>query len=158
MAAPTPTARVLPDGRLLQGGFKSLITLARDTNIKFWEKTVQPPSLDGGEPIDFSTMHNTRYHTKAPRSLIDMGPVVAVCEYDPKVYDEIRESINEPTTVTVLWKDGSTLAFYGWLQKFETAAMEEGAAPEATVTICPSNWDYVNDVEAAPVLTEVSGT
>jgi hypothetical protein len=150
MAAPTPTARGTPSGIKLKDGYQSLITFAASTTISLWEKTVQPPGLDGGDPVVQRTM--------APRALITMTPHTFTAAYDPAVYSSILSLLNVETTVTVTFKDGSTLAFYGFLQKFEPAAMSEGTQPEATVTICPTNFDYVNKVEAAPVLTSVSGT
>lgn len=158
MAAPTPTARGTPSGIKLKDGYQSLITFAASTTISLWEKTVTPPGLDGGEPVVQTTMHNTQWRTMAPRALITMTPHTFTAAYDPAVYSSILSLLNVETTVTVTFKDGSTLAFYGFLQKFEPAAMSEGTQPEATVTICPTNFDYVNKVEAAPVLTSVSGT
>lgn len=158
MAAPTPTTRVTPAGIMLEDGYQSLVTLAADTNIDFWEKTVQPPGLDGGEAIPITTMHNTVYRTFVSRELITLTPISFVAAYDPAVYDQITACLNVQTTITVTFADGSTLAFYGYLQKFDPAVMTEGAQPEATITIVPTNYDPTNHVEAAPVMTSVAGT
>ena len=157
MAAPTPTARSTPGGLKLKDGFSSMLTFAADSDIMLFEKSVQPPSLDGGEPVDTTTMHNTLYRTVAPRKLITLGSHTIKCAYDPKVYDQIIDIINDETTITVEFSDGSTLAYYGYLQKFEPEAMEEGTMPMANVTIVPTNID-ASDVEAGPVMNEVSGT
>ncbi len=78
--------------------------------------------------------------------------------YDPVVYTDILALINAPGGVTVHFPDGSTLDFYGYIKKFEPAALKEGEQPEATVTIVPTNYDPANHVEASPVLTSVTGT
>lgn len=158
MAAPSATARVTPTGIKLKDGYQSLVTFANDSNISLWEKSVTPPSANGGDSIDQTTMHNTTYRTKAPSALLDLGDSSFTAAYDPDAYNQIIAIINEETTITVTFKDGSTLAFYGYLQAFEPAELTEGSQPEATVTIVCTNWDPTNNVEAGPVLTSVPGT
>lgn len=158
MAAPTPSARVDPTGIRLDDGYSTLITLAVDTDISFWEKTVTPPGLDGRDPIDTTTMHNERVVTKAPRSLIDVTDATATVAYDPLVYDQCLSALNVRTTVTIRFPDGGTYCFFGFLQAFTPQEMSEGEQPEAEVTICVTNFDPVNHVEALPVLTNVAGT
>lgn len=158
MAAPSATVRSAPAGIKLEDGFSTKITFALDPDISFWEKTVQPPSLDGGDPIDTTTMHNVDWRTKAPRQLITSGDGSSTVAYDPAVYSQILAIVNRPTTITYTLPDGSSYAIYGFLQKFEPSALAEGEMPEATVTIVHTNWDATNRVEAAPVLTSVSGT
>jgi len=143
---------------MLEDGYQSLVTIAADTNIDFWEKTSQPPGLDGGEPIPITTMHNVLYRTFVARELITLTPISFTAAYDPAVYDQILAVLNVHTTITVSFSDGSTIAFYGYLQKFEAAALVEGTQPEATITIVPTNYDPVNHVEAGPVVTSVTGT
>ena len=158
MAAPTPTVRVTPTGIKLKDGFRTLITFAADTDVEFYEKGVKPPGIDGGDAIPQTTMHNTAWRTMAPRQLKTLTESSVTCAYDPLVYTSILNLINVETTVTVTFADGSTLAFYGFLQKFEPGELKEGEQPEATVTITPTNFDPTNKVEAAPVLTNVVGT
>lgn len=158
MAAPTPTARATPGGIKLPDGYQALITFAADTDISFWEKEVTPFGREGGDPIPQSTMHNTRYHTKAPRSLIDTDDGQSTVAYDPAVLTQIDAIINVPTTITVEFGDGSTWAAYGWLRSFKPSGLSEGGQPEATVTFVISNWDPVNKVEAGPTVTSVAGT
>lgn len=158
MAAPATTARVAPTGIRLDDGYSTKIAFARDSNIQFWEKTVQPPSVDGGDAIDTTTMHNATYRTMAARSLITLGESKCTVAYDPDVYNAIIQLVNQEGAITVSFPDGSTLSFFGFLSKFEPGDLAEGEQPEADVTIIPTNWDPVNRVEAAPVLTSVAGT
>lgn len=158
MAAPVPTTRVEPAGIKLKDGYQTLITFALDPNIEFWEKTVQPPGMDGGDAIEQTTMHNDRWRTMAPRSLVTLTESNTKVAYDPQVYVSILAILNVETTVTVRFPDGSTLAYFGFLRSFEPDELVEGTQPEATVNITPTNFDPVEKVEAGPVLTSVTGT
>lgn len=158
MAAPSATSRVTPTGILLKDGFSSLITIAVDSDINFWEKTVKPPGFDGGDKIDLTTMHNTLYRTFSPRALLTLTEVTTTAGYDPILYDEAIAACNVATTITVRFADLSTIAFYGYLRLFDPQDSEEGTMPECQITIEPTNYDPVNNVEAAPVMTLVSGT
>lgn len=158
MAAPTPTARGTPSGIKLRNGFRTLITFATNPTIEFWEMSVKPPGIDGGEAIEQTTMHNVTWRTKTSRSLKTLTDASSNVEYDPLLYTSILALINVETTVTVTFPDGTTLAFFGFLQKFEPGELKEGDPPTAGITIIPTNYDPTGHVEAAPVLTNVSGT
>lgn len=158
MAAPTPTARATPGGIKLPDGFVTKVTFAADTDFSVWEKTTTPPPLEGGDPIDQTTQHNVDYVTKSAQQLIDVGESTFTAAYDPAAYTQALALINVETTITYSFFDGSTLCFYGYLKTFAPGTMQRGTQPEATVTIVATNWDYVNKVEAGPVLTSVSGT
>jgi hypothetical protein len=89
MVAPVATVRTTPTAKKMDDGFKSLIAIASNPAIEFWEETVTPPGLDGGDAIDTMTMHSTRWRTKAPRKLITMGDVKATVEWNPSLYTSI---------------------------------------------------------------------
>lgn len=158
MAAPSTTVRVAPPGIKMEDGYPTTLAFARDPNVNFWEKSVKPPGIDGGEAIDQTTMHNATWRTMAPRKLKTLTPVSTKAAWDPACYNEISQLINKSGSITVRFPDGSTLDFYGYLKSFEPSEMSEGNQPEADITIVPTNFDPVNRVEAAPVLTEVTGT
>jgi|SRR6185503_17184699 len=158
MSAPVATPRGAPSGIKLKEGHAIKHTFGRNATIELWEKGVKPPSVDGGEPVDQTTQHNVTYETMAPRTLIKNGPVTFKCAYDPSIYTTIMNHVNVEDTCTETFPDGSTLAYFGFLQKFEPDDVEIGKQPEATVTIIVTNWDYVGKVEAGPVMTSVAGT
>jgi len=158
MAAPTPTARATPSGIPLKDGYQTLITIASDTDISFWEKTVTPPGIEGGERVEQTTMHNTTWLTFRPQELADLTECTIVAAYDPDAYDEILAVLNVETTITVTFPDGSTLAFFGYLRTFTPSENARGSQPEATIVIGPTNWDSSNNVEAGPAMAEVEGT
>ena len=142
----------------MDDGYRTLVAFNADPDISFWEKTVTPPGLDGGDAVDTTTMHNDRWRGKGPRYLIEMTEFSMTAAYDPDIYNQILNLINVETTVTVHFPDGSTLAFYGYLRAFEPDSIEEGTQPEATITVVPTNQDPTTGSEEAPVLTSVAGT
>ena len=158
MAAPVASARSAQTGIKLVDGYRSQITIALNPAINFWEKSNKPPGVDGGEPIPQTTMSNNLWRTMAARSLQTLTTSTSKAAYDPVLYTEILAVLNKPTTITQSFGDGSTLAYYGYIQKMEFAELVEGTQPECDVTIVPTNFDPVNHVEAGPTLTSVAGT
>lgn len=158
MAAPANTVRGTPAGIKLKDGYQSLISFAANSTISFWEKQITPPGLDGGEKVPQTTLNNATFRTFAPRGLYELSDVTVKAAYDPNVYTQIASLINVEGAISVKWKDGSTIDFFGYLQKFMPDALVDGTQPEATITIVCTNWDPAGKVEAGPVLTSVSGT
>jgi hypothetical protein len=159
MAAPSATARQDPAGIKLKDGHRSFITFARFPAVKFWEKTVEPFGLDGGEAVDQTTMHNDDWVTKAPQQLKDTTNSSGTAAYDPAVLDQIGQMINEPDTITYTFLDGSTWAIYGYLKSFTPSALTRGQQPEANFEIVHTNIDHANDdVETGAVAVSVAGS
>lgn len=158
MAAPSAGSRSTPVGIKLINGHPSKAAIAADPDISFWEVTVKPPAIEGGDPIDITDMFNSVWRTKAPRNLLDMGPINLTASYDPAVYTQIQAVVNVETTITVIFPDGSTLAAYGFLRSADPENLEEGAQPRMSIVIEVTNYDHANYVEASPVLTSVAGT
>ena len=157
MAAPTPTARGTPTGIRLQDGYRSTITFALDATINLWEVEVTPPGFDGGKAVDTTTMLNNTYETMAPQGLITMTGGKMTCAYDPGVITNIQAAVNRRDTITVTFKDGTTWAFFGYLNAFKPAAMVRGKMPTAEVDFTPTNTDS-SGAEQSPFLTNVAGT
>jgi len=158
MAAPTPTVPVAPAGIKLDDGYRSRYVFAADTDVSLWPKTVKPIGIDGGDPINTTTMLNDDAETTAPQALVKTTAGSMKCAYDPDFYNQALALVNVKTTITQVWPDGSTLAFYGYLRLFDPDELQRGTQPEANVGIESTNWDHVNKVEAFPVLTSVAGT
>jgi len=159
MAAPATTVRLTPSGIFLDDGYQSLIASARDPDVSFWEKTVQPPGLDGGDAIDVTNMHNISFRVMRARALTSLTEFTILAAYDPNVYNNIQDNLlNQEADYTVTFPDGSTLDFFAFLRVFAPADLAEGTNPEATITFQPTNFDPANNVEEGFVLTSVAGT
>lgn len=158
MTAPSAVVRGTPAGIQLDEGFSATLAMENLTTISFWEKTMGAPAIEGGDPIDQSTMHNSVWMTQLPPTLLKLEPFTLTAAYDPNVISQAIAQTNANQTMTVTWPDGSTLSFYGWLRKIEFADMSHGTLPECTVTIEPSNIDPATQAEEAPVYVDVAGT
>jgi hypothetical protein len=158
MTAPASTPRGYPTGKRLTDGFKTEFAFALNPTISFWELTVQPPGVDGGEAINTTTMLNLSWRTMAPRALRTLTPSTVNAAYDPILYNDILSLINHPGAATCHFSNGDTLDFYGFVQKFEPKECKEGDMPQATVIVTPTNYDPSAGTEEPPVLTVHSGT
>lgn len=134
----------------IDDGFATLISFAEDSDVQMWEKEVTPPGIDGGGENDTSTMRNTTWRTRAPKSLKTLTEGSAVVAYDPAVYDEIVAMLNVNQEITITFPDSSTLVFWGWLNEFTPGANVEGEQPTADITIIASNQNAAG-TETAPV-------
>lgn len=157
MAAPAATARQTPSGMRLTNGFSSKITVKRFPAISLWEVSGTPPGWDGGEMIDITTMHNTRFRQMYPRSLISLTESSWTVAYDPNVHNTLDDAIGVNDEFTVTFRDGSTEAFWGVLRQFTPQELADGTMPLATMVISPTNSDN-SLAEQAPVIASVSGT
>jgi len=155
---PTPAVRGTPAGIKLTQGYQALLTITDYLTLEYFEIEITPPGLDGGEPIDTTTMHNTTYRTFTPRSLKTLRPFPVRGAYDPLMFSRALALINIETTFTITWSDGSTLAFYAYLQKAEYGPLGEGTMPEMTLTVVPTNQDPTDKSEQAAAYADVAGT
>lgn len=153
MAAPVAVVRQMPSGYKMPDGYQSEITFQNQPAVQLWEKQIKPPGVDGGEKIDTSTLLNTAWRTASPRHLKTLSDMSCQFAYDPDVLPVIYGLINQEQSITVLFPDGSTLAFWGFLQKFEPGELKEGEFPMAAGTVAVTNWDPTNRVEAGPVFS-----
>ena len=158
MAAPTLTARQDPAGIKLKDGYKSVYAFNRDPDISLWEMEVGPPGMDGGDAIETSTMHNDIWRTMAARALKTLTESTFTFAYDPAVYTQLNNLINEEGSITQHFPDGSTLTFYGYLRVVEFDPLVEGEMPTGTATVTPTNQDPVTGAEEGPVVASVAGT
>ncbi len=136
----------------LDDGFSTTIDFDLDTGVRFWEKEVTPPGIDGGGEIDTTTMRNDTYRTKWPKSLITLTESPFTAAWDLEAYDEIIAMVNQNQLITITVPDGGTIVFWGWINTFAPNALVEGEQPTAEVEIIASNQN--NDkVEVAPDIT-----
>lgn len=160
MAAPSPSTYVGPSATSVKlgDGFKCLIVFANDTDIALWMDEITPPAWEGDEPVETTTQDNNVLRTYSPGSLSRIPDATFTCLYDPAVYDQIREIINDPTTVTYIFPNHDTYALYGYLRMFVPDALSRGNRAQATATITFTNQDPSTCEEELPVYTAGSGT
>jgi hypothetical protein len=158
MPAPVPGVRGTPNGKKLGDGYITQIAFAAAPTAAYFEVAVTPPGIEGGDPIDTTTQLNVAWRTKHHRRLHDMTPAKLSCLYDPIFYSTALAIINVPTTITVLFPDHSSLAFFGYLKSFQPGPLEDGKVPNAELEVIPTNQDPVSCAEFGPVYTAGGGT
>lgn len=158
MAAPSAGTRTKPSGEFLKRGYRMVVGIGAASTINLFEKSTKPPGQDAGEPIDITTQWNDDLRTYASEALVTMTSMTFKAAYASAAYDEILAALNVETTITLFFPDGSTLAFYGYLQKFEPDEMTEKEQPTATCTIQPTNADPNTGSEENWVYTPPVGT
>ncbi len=140
-------------------GYSTLINFQIDPDIEFFEKSVTPIGLDGGDPVLTSTMHNLVYQTKVSRALIDITDASVVVAYDPLVLDSIIALLNIEGSITFLFQNNNVndeppkWSIFGYLKSFVPSEVSEGAQPEATIVIVATNTDPSDGSESAPIRT-----
>jgi hypothetical protein len=137
---------------ILNDGYQTLIDFADFPSVNFKEKEVTPPGVIGGGPNDTTTMRNETWRTQQPKFLKSLGESGCVVAYDPQFLEDAVDMVNVNQLITITFPDGSTYAFWGWLDEFQPNAHKEGEQPTANVKILPSNQDADGN-ETAPVFT-----
>lgn len=158
MAAPPLTARVLPDGVSLGNGFGSMVVFQLAPSLDIFEKSVQPPAMDGGDKIDTTTHLNSVYESSKPQCLVSHDDAVVIAAYDPAVLSTIEDMINEEQSISFLYPDGSAYVVWGYLKRAEPSPLVKGVQPEITLTIVVTDWDPTLCVEAGPVFVDGTGS
>jgi hypothetical protein len=125
----------------LNNGYQTLISFASNPTVHLKEKTVTPPGIDGGDEIDTTTMRNSVWRTKQPRTLKTLTEASITAVYDPLCYNELLAMINVNQQITITFPDGSSLQFWGWLKNFTPNENSEGEQPTAACSIVPGNQD-----------------
>lgn len=133
----------------IDDGHATYFILTTPSTVKFYEKEVTPPGIDGGGANDTTTMRNTAWRTKAPKKLKTLTTAQTVVSYDPEVYDNILAALQVNQLITIQFPDGSQVKFWGWLDKFTPGNVTEGSQPTATIAIECSNQNDAG-VETEP--------
>ncbi len=159
MAAPDAAnaIRATPGGLPLRDGFNTIIGFSTDLDVNLWEKASTPPGDDMGDPIDTTTFWNATYKTKWPRTLIEVTDGSFTCAYDPLVRTQLLAMLGVNQEISVMFNDGSTWAFWGFLKSFTPQEVSDGEQPEAAVEFVITNADDTF-LEQGPVVGGVAGT
>lgn len=133
----------------LDDGFATYITFASLPAVKLFEKEVNPPGMTGNGPIDTTTMRNTAWRTSAPKALKTMPAITATVAYATEVFPLLYAQVGINQPIVVVFPDGASVSFWGWIEEFTPGANTEGEQPTATLTIQPSMRDSAG-AEIAP--------
>lgn len=125
----------------LDDGHGTLFQIGDSPLASLWEKTVTPPGIDGGDPVDTTTMHNKNMRTFEPRKLKTLTEAGASCAYDTSCYSVLNGLINKKKHISTIFPDGSRYTFWGYLRVFTPDEISEGEQPTAQVSIQPCNTD-----------------
>ncbi len=130
------------DPKRLDDGFSTIVHFQLSPTLKFYERTVTPPGMDGGGPIDTTTMRNNRLRTSSPKKLKTLTPLTMTALYLSDVFDAVDgvwAMINVNQQITVELPDNSMFQFWGYLDKFIPGDAQEGNVMMATLTLHPTN-------------------
>jgi hypothetical protein len=104
-------------------------------------------------------MWNTTWRTRYARHLKTLTDCTGEAAYDPDCIPDLQTIINNVGGVTVHFADGSTLDFWGFLQKVDFSEHKEGEMPTLNYTIVPTNQDLATlGSTQGPVFTPAAGT
>lgn len=143
----------------MDDGFSTLITLGNAPTVKLYEKEVTPPGIQGGGPIDTTTMRNIEWRTASPKKLKTASQITLTVAFASGAIPIMRDQVGVNQQITVSFPDGSSLTIWGWVDEFTPGAFTEGEQPTATVTIQPSNHDNAQPPEeVAPLYSGGSGS
>ena len=143
----------------LEDGFPTFYTFSASgaAQALFKEVEVTPPGIEGGDPINVTTMRNVTWETMAFQKLKTMAESSMSAQYDPKLYTEIDAMINLNQLITLTFPDASELDFWGALTGFTPGTNTRGEMPTADATVIPSNRDNTQ-AEVDPVFREAPTT
>lgn len=105
-------------------------------------REVQPPDVDGGGPIEVSSMNNILVRTKVHKHLYSLGVITAHVEWDPADYPALMtppKDLNVNLAMAIVFPDLSILTFWAWIDKFTPTSHKEGELPTAEMKIEISN-------------------
>lgn len=134
---------------VMNDAFPTIIAFAGIVGAKFLEKTVTPPGMDGGGPIDITTMRNSTLRTRSPKKLKSLDEMAVTVAYDPGVYTQVWAQLNVNQAITVTFPDATTVVFYGYINTFRPNEHREGDQPTAAMSIVPTNLNG-SGVETPP--------
>ena len=101
--------------------------------------SITPPGIDGGDAIETTSLSNSTYRTKYPRSLKEITDGTFTAAYDPDAWDDILSAINDNGLITFTFPDGASVAVYGYLKSFSPNEFVEGEPATGEFEIVVTN-------------------
>ena len=114
---------------------------------------ITPPGIEGGDPIENTTLSNTAVTTKVPPALKKITDGKLTVTYNPGEQADIDSAIGDNAAITITFPDAgdATLVFYGYLKEFTPGELKKGELPTAECSFVATNDNA--GVETAPILT-----
>jgi hypothetical protein len=137
---------------ILKFGHGTTYSFESNPSLVLPEKDITPFGITAGNSIDTTTMRNDTYMTKIPQRLLEGEESTVTVTYDPAYLSDIVALLRDNQLITITFPDGSTWAFYGWVNNFTPDTINETDQPTATITVIPS-FETDAGVETAPVYT-----
>lgn len=136
----------------LDDGHATTYSFAKYPGVKLYEKEITPPGMSGGGGNNTTTLRNVRFRTMAPKKLKTLTNSTFVAAYDPAVYIELFNMIQDKQLITITFPPpvNKQFRFWGWLDEFQPNRIVEGEQPTAQCTVIPS-MDNDQQVETDPV-------
>lgn len=167
MANPSATARQSPISAgyiWIPDGMRTKFTFSLIPNAPVFEFEVKPSGWDGGEAIEQDNVWLVAYRVFRAQQIMEATESQVRCMYDPYMRHVLKGQINveksgsNAQVCTEADYDGTTRAYYGFLRMIEFDNLVKGQKGQATLTIRPTNWDPINNVEVGPVMVNVTGS
>ena len=118
-------------------GFGCRITFGTTTGLSFEEIDTAEPGLDGGDPIEIKHNAKTTYVEKFPKALSELTNGSASVTYDPSTVATVLSAINVEQTITHTFKDGDSIAYYGYLKSWVPTGKNDDGQPTADIELVP---------------------
>lgn len=137
---------------VLDDGFATTIEFSEadsDFVLQVEETGVTPAGIDGGEPIDTTSMRRTTWRTAKPRQLKTLTPITEIVKYDPAAMATLLAMINVNQQITTTYPDDKTSIIWGYVKSATPQENREGQLPLMTIVIQPTNQNN-SGVETAP--------
>ena len=141
--------------QVLIDGFVTSLTFGGCT-LTICAKSITPPEMDSGGSIDITPMVTGRkYRIKSPKYLINLNSMNVTAAYDPVVYSQgmviSSRAVGSNQLFVLTFPDGSTLEFWGAVEKMTFGENKEGEQPTVTLMITPTLWNGTFSAAGCPL-------
>jgi hypothetical protein len=116
-------------------------------------KSIQLLGVDGGDPIDATTLANTDFMTKQPQTLKEMMDFSFTCQYFADDLTKVLTEVNKLQSLSITGiNPGFSENFWGWLKSYEPRESGKGEEATASGTVVVACMD-TNGVEQSPTVS-----
>ena len=133
--AATPQTRGTPTGTMVPEGLGCLVAIEGLLTLECNEKVITPPGWTLGDPVNLSSHHHTNRPYRKARTRYDRKPLVFTANMDPTVMNTLFGVKGTNKWITITYPDGVDETDYGWVNRCEPSAFDEGGTDPPTVEI-----------------------